>query len=267
MGGARALEWAAMYPEMVGSACVIATSARSSAWQIGIQTAQICAVETDPDWQNGDYYDTGRCPDRGLGAARRIAHLTYRGERELDARFGSAPQKGEEPFSAYRSSQGRFAVESYLDHQASKLLQRFDAGTYVALTHAVNRHDVGRERGGVKEALASITIPVLVAGVDTDLLYPLHQQEFLTEHLGNPLGLDTVVSHVGHDGFLTETEQLQNVFAHYLDAVDLDGRGGPHLLQERASGLYSVDVDSARPFADASSAEPYAHGQKVTAQK
>jgi len=256
-----------MYPEMVGSACVIATSARSSAWQIGIQTAQICAVETDPDWQNGDYYDTGRCPDRGLGAARRIAHLTYRGERELDARFGSAPQKGEEPFSAYRSSQGRFAVESYLDHQASKLLQRFDAGTYVTLTHAVNRHDVGRERGGVKEALASITIPVLVAGVDTDLLYPLHQQEFLTEHLGNPLGLDTVVSHVGHDGFLTETEQLQNVFAHYLDAVDLDGRGGPHLLQERASRLYSVDVDSARPFADASSAEPYAHGQKVTAQK
>lgn len=164
MGGARALEWAAMYPEMAGAACVIATSARSSAWQIGIQTAQICAVEADPDWQNGDYYDTGRCPDRGLGAARRIAHLTYRGERELDARFGSAPQKGEEPFSAYRNSQGRFAVESYLDHQASKLLQRFDAGTYVALTHAVNRHDVGRERGGVKEALASITIPVLVAG-------------------------------------------------------------------------------------------------------
>ncbi|MDU1862776.1 MAG: homoserine O-acetyltransferase [Propionibacterium sp.] len=108
MGGARALEWAAMYPEMAGSACVIATSARSSAWQIGIQTAQICAVEADPDWQNGDYYDTGRCPDRGLGAARRIAHLTYRGERELDARFGSAPQKGEEPFSAYRSSQGAF---------------------------------------------------------------------------------------------------------------------------------------------------------------
>lgn len=267
MGGARALEWAAMYPEMAGSACVIATSARSSAWQIGIQTAQICAVEADPDWQNGDYYDTGRCPDRGLGAARRIAHLTYRGERELDARFGSAPQKGEEPFSAYRSSQGRFAVESYLDHQASKLLQRFDAGTYVALTHAVNRHDVGRERGGVKEALASITIPVLVAGVDTDLLYPLHQQEFLAEHLGNPIGLDTIVSHVGHDGFLTETEQLQEVLTHYLGTVDLNGRGEPHLLQEKASGLCSADVGSTRPFADASSAEPYARGQKVTTQK
>ena len=165
MGGARTLEWTLLYPEAVDYALVLAVSARASAWQIGIQTAQICAVETDPDWQNGDYYDTGRCPDRGLGAARRIAHLTYRGERELDARFGSAPQKGEEPFSAYRNSQGRFAVESYLDHQARKLLQRFDAGTYVALTHAVNRHDVGRERGGVKETLASITIPVLVAGV------------------------------------------------------------------------------------------------------
>ncbi|MEA5649048.1 MAG: hypothetical protein R5N71_06780 [Cutibacterium granulosum] len=158
-------------------------------------------------------------------------------------------------------------MESYLDHQASKLLQRFDAGTYVALTHAVNRHDVGRERGGVKEALASITIPVLVAGVDTDLLYPLHQQEFLTEHLGNPLGLDTIVSHVGHDGFLTETEQLQDVFTHYLGTVDLNGRGEPHLLQERASGLCSADVGSTRPFADASSAEPYARGQKVTTQK
>lgn len=158
-------------------------------------------------------------------------------------------------------------MESYLDHQASKLLQRFDAGTYVALTHAVNRHDVGRERGGVKEALASITIPVLVAGVDTDLLYPLHQQEFLAEHLGNPISLDTIVSHVGHDGFLTETEQLQEVLTHYLGTVDLNGRGEPHLLQ-RGLPDCAVPTWAALGLSPTHPRQsPYARGQKVTAKK
>lgn len=120
MGGARALEWAAMYPDSLAAAGVFAVSARASAWQIGIQAAQIDAIENDPAWAGGDYYDTGATPLDGLATARRIAHLTYRGELEIDERFGTAAQPGENPLGAYRRPDQRFAVESYLDYQAAR---------------------------------------------------------------------------------------------------------------------------------------------------
>ena len=97
MGGARTLEWTLLYPEAVDYALVLAVSARASAWQIGIQSAQITSITQDPDWRGGDYHGTGVAPDAGLAAARRIAHLTYRGEVELDERFGNDAQPGEDP--------------------------------------------------------------------------------------------------------------------------------------------------------------------------
>lgn len=78
MGGARALEWGFLYPNMCESSLVMAVSARASAWQIGIQTAQIQSIVRDPQWQQGDYYDSGTRPEEGLGAARKLAHLTDR---------------------------------------------------------------------------------------------------------------------------------------------------------------------------------------------
>ena len=140
-------------------ACVIAVSARASAWQIGIQSAQISAIERDPAWQDGDYYGTGSTPDAGLAAARRIAHLTYRGEQELDERFGAGRQEGEDPLGTYRDPQQRFAVESYLQYHGRKLVERFDAGSYVTLTESLNRHNIGRGRGGLNKALGSCTVP------------------------------------------------------------------------------------------------------------
>ena len=123
---------------------MLAVGARATADQIGTQSTQIAAIKADPDWQGGDYYDTGRAPDAGLEIARRFAHLTYRGELELDTRFANDAQGDEEPHDG-----GRYAVQSYLEHQGSKLLARFDAGSYVALTEALSSHDVGRGRGGV----------------------------------------------------------------------------------------------------------------------
>ncbi|MBC3185956.1 homoserine O-acetyltransferase [Corynebacterium sp. zg-331] len=216
MGGARTLEWAALYPERLGAAGVFAVSARASAWQIGIQSAQIAAVENDPRWHGGDYYDTDEAPLGGLATARRIAHLTYRGELELDERFGTRAQQGENPCGAFRSPQQRFAVESYLDHQADKLARRFDAGSYVTLTDALNRHDIGRGRGGLNKALAAIVTPTFVAGVDTDILYPYHQQEHLSRNLGNLLGMAKIVSPVGHDAFLAETRQMDRIIRDFL---------------------------------------------------
>ena len=219
MGGARTLEWAAMFPGVVDAAAVLAVSARASAWQIGIQSAQIMAIENDHHWHEGNYYESGCNPSKGLGAARRIAHLTYRGELEIDERFGTQAQKGENPLGPYRRPDQRFAVESYLDHQADKLVQRFDAGSYVTLTDALNRHDIGRGRGGLNKALESITIPVMVAGVDTDILYPYHQQEHLSRNLGNLLAMAKIVSPVGHDAFLTESRQMDRILRNFFSLI------------------------------------------------
>lgn len=219
MGGARSLEWAAIHPHVVDAAAVLAVSARASAWQIGIQSAQIKAIENDHHWHEGNYYESGCTPSTGLSAARRIAHLTYRGEQEIDERFGTSAQRGENPFGAHRSPTQRFAVESYLDYQAEKLTKRFDAGSYVILTDALNRHDVGRGRGGLNKALGAITVPTLVAGVDTDILYPYHQQEHLSRNLGNLLAMAKIVSPVGHDAFLTETRQMDRILRNFFSLL------------------------------------------------
>ncbi|MGW0041797.1 homoserine O-acetyltransferase MetX [Rhodococcus sp. NPDC003348] len=199
MGGMRTLEWIVGQPERVAAALVLAVGARATADQIGTQTTQIAAVTSDPDWLGGDYHGTGRRPEAGLRIARRIAHLTYRTESELDARFANDAQQGENPLDG-----GRYAVQSYLEHQADKLVARFDPGTYVLLTEAMNRHDIGRGRGGIEAALASCTVPTIVGGVDSDRLYPLWQQREIATHLAGCEGLRVVNSKDGHDGFLTE---------------------------------------------------------------
>ncbi|AHW63292.1 homoserine O-acetyltransferase MetX [Corynebacterium glyciniphilum] len=221
MGGARVLEWTFMYPEVVEAALPVAVSARASAWQIGIQSAQIRFITADPCWQNGDYHGSGNIPSHGLGQARRIAHLTYRGELELDERFSTDPQPGENPYGPYHSPTERFAVESYLDRQAEKLEARFDAGSYVTLTDALNRHDVGRGRGGMNAVLGSSQVPTMVAGIDTDILYPYHQQEHLSRNLGDFIGLSKITSPTGHDGFLTETRQMTIILDKFLTKAAL----------------------------------------------
>src|SRR5699024_3868267 len=138
---------------------------------------------------------------------------------EIDERFGTQAQKGENPLGPYRRPDQRFAVESYLDHQADKLVKRFDAGSYVTLTDALNRHDIGRGRGGLNKALESITIPVMVAAVDTDILYPYHQQEHLTRNLGHLLAIATIVAPVGHDAFLTESRQMDRILRNFFSLI------------------------------------------------
>ncbi|MEU2032239.1 homoserine O-acetyltransferase MetX [Nocardia amamiensis] len=206
MGGMRVLEWMVGAPERVAAALVLAVGARATADQIGTQTTQIAAIKADPDWQGGDYHGTGRAPMTGMAIARRIAHLTYRTEFELDHRFENKPQGDEDPWNG-----GRYAVQSYLDHQADKLCKRFDPATYVLLTEAMNRHDVGRGRGGVEAALAATPVPCVVGGVDSDRLYPLRTQQELADLLPGCDRLEVVNSRDGHDGFLTEAAAVSKL--------------------------------------------------------
>jgi homoserine O-acetyltransferase len=212
MGGARALEWIVSHPDNVRSALVLAVGARATADQIGTQSTQVAAIKSDPNWCNGDYYGTGSSPDVGMEIARRFAHLTYRGEVEMDTRFANDPQSGEDPLTG-----GRYAVQSYLEHQGRKLVARFDAGTYVALTEALSSHDVGRGRGGVEAALRSCPVPVVVGGITSDRLYPLRLQEELAELLPGCTGLNLIDSIYGHDGFLLETAAVGKLIRETLE--------------------------------------------------
>ena len=218
MGGARALEWMVGYPDRVRAALVLAVGARATADQIGTQSAQIAAIKSDPDWQGGDYYGTGSAPNTGMEIARRFAHLTYRGEAELDTRFGNQAQGAEDPLAG-----GRFAVQSYLEYQGAKLVKRFDAGSYVALTETLSNHDIGRGRGGVAAALRSCPVPAVVGGITSDRLYPLRLQQEIADLLPGCDGLNIVDSIYGHDGFLVETEAVGRLIDRTL-ALAGDGR-------------------------------------------
>ena len=196
-GGMRALEWAIEQPERVERLFLLATSAAASAEQIALSATQIDAIRADAAYAGGDYYDGPQGPVRGLDLARRIAHISYRSEYELAERFGRTVQ-----------DDGRFAVESYLQHHGAKLARRFDANSYIVLSAAMNSHDVGRGRGGVAAALTSIKARTVVAGIDSDRLYPLHQQQELADGIPGAESLEVVKSPYGHDGFLVESEQV-----------------------------------------------------------
>nr|WP_235180957.1 homoserine O-acetyltransferase [Nesterenkonia sp. AN1] len=207
MGGARALEWAVTYPEMVEGVAVFACGAASTAEQIAFGQAQVLAVENDPHFAGGDYY-AGPAPQAGLGLARRIAHITYRAEYELAVRFGRSAQGSEDPFGAPQRRRGRYQVESYLDHQAEKLLKRFDPNAYIVLAEALMSHDVGRGRGGVDEALAGVTAVPFLAAVTTDRLYFPEQSQEIADAVPGEHQVHMIDSPIGHDGFLTSAEQL-----------------------------------------------------------
>ena len=112
---------------------------------------------------------------------------------------------------------GRWQVESYLDHHATKLAKRFDAGSYVALTEAMNSHDVGRDRGGIEAALSRVTARTVVAGVDSYRLYPLSQQERIAAGISTAGPTIRIASPYGHDAFLIETEQIGSALRPLFD--------------------------------------------------
>jgi homoserine O-acetyltransferase len=218
LGGARALEWAVTYPDRVRRCGVIASGASSTAEQIAFAQAQTLAIRQDANFNDGDYYG-GPEPEAGLALARRIAHITYRSADELAARFGRRPQGGEAPLQAVSlGERGRYQVESYLDYQGTKLVRRFDANSYIAITEALMSHDVCRGRGPLAEALAQATAEFFIAAVNTDRLYFPAQSHELAAALPGDVAVHVIDAPIGHDGFLTEIGQLsqqlrQNFFA------------------------------------------------------
>lgn len=211
LGGMRSLEWAIQYPQRVGAICSIGSSAVATGDQIGIWTTEIHAIKADPNFNGGDYYENELGPSEGMGIARKIAHLSYRTEYEMDTRFGRDLQ-GDET--------GRYAVTSYLDHQASKLQKRFDANTYITLESVMISHDIGRGRGGVEAALSSAEVPMVVVSIDSDRLFPPRLQEEIVRLAPSALPLRSITSPFGHDGFLIEVDTVGSIIR---DSLELSG--------------------------------------------
>lgn len=208
MGGMHALEWAVGHPERVERLGVLCSPPTTTADQVALNSVQLAAIQMDPRFSGGNYYDApdGDGPHRGLALARRMALLNYRTPTELNQRFQRSWQSDKSPFG----EGGRYAVESYLDFHGNRFTRRFDANSYLALVEAMNSHDVGRDRGGVEDALARVTARTLVLGVDSDRLFPVEGQHRISRGIRTTIDDDTVVlaSDFGHDGFLIETEPV-----------------------------------------------------------
>jgi homoserine O-acetyltransferase len=216
MGGMQSLEWGIQHPDRVDRIAVLAAPALSSADQIALNFVQLEAVRNDPNFAGGDFYELDEGPYRGLALARRMALLNYRSPTELNDRFERSWQSGVSPLGGG----GRYAVESYLDYHGNKFTRRFDANSYLRLVEAMNSHDVGRGRGGIAAALATVTAPTLVLGIDSDRLFPVADQRVVARHVPGNIDGDLPVvigSPFGHDAFLIEGDlvgaQLQRLLA------------------------------------------------------
>ncbi len=217
LGGLQVLEWAAQAPEEVRSIIPIGCSLSHSAWAIGFNETARQAIRADVDWHGGDYLRKGTKPEAGLALARMIAMLSYRSERSFRARFGRDRRaRGDE-------GAGTYEVESYLHYQGEKFVERFDANCYVHITHAMDDFDVAEGRGTAAVALQRFRGSALVLGIDSDVLYPPHEQHEIVEVLrgnGNAAEYREIESPHGHDAFLIEWEQLGDHLRDFLSTVE-----------------------------------------------
>jgi len=214
LGGMQVLEWAMLYADRIKAIAPMAVSGRHSAWCIGLSEAQRQAIYADPNWQDGNY-DPQHPPARGLAVARMMAMSTYRSWTSFTDRFGRQTSEEER--------ESPFAIASYLRYQGQKLVERFDANTYIALTHAMDSHDVGRDRpGGYEAVLHSIRKPALIVAIDSDILYPPTEQQELATLMPNAQ-LVWLRSHHGHDAFLINMDELNQLVIDFRQAVASDG--------------------------------------------
>lgn len=195
LGGQQALEWSVISPSVFDYQLLIATNARHSPWGIGFNESQRLAIMADQSWKERSD-DAGKS---GLLAARSIALLSYRSAQGYNKTQADDTEKLD-----------NFRVQSYQKYQGEKLVKRFNAFSYWTLSKAMDSHNIGRNRGGIEAALSSIRAKTTILGIETDILFPLEEQQFLYRYIPNAR-LDVIHSDLGHDGFLTESSKVTQV--------------------------------------------------------
>ena len=217
LGGLQALEWAIAYPDSVEKAIVVAASARLSAQGLAIDEIARQSIMGDPKWNGGQYTDASG-PETGLALARMLAMLTYTSAEGLEARFGRRAAVRDENWPVFGQ---RHDVHTYLHHQADKLVRRFDANSYLYLSHAMDQYDASSDihpgRSGTR--FSAVRARVLTVGIRSDWLYPPSQVRALAQDLAAAGASATYVeldSPHGHDAFLKEWDQMDAVLRPFL---------------------------------------------------
>ncbi len=217
MGGMQVLRWALLYPDCMESIIPIATTSRISAQSIAFNWVGREAIMSDPEWNGGHYTDQ---PDRGLAIARMLAHITYLSEESMRRKFGRKLQSAKDYSFDFDKD---FSVESYLEHQGMRFVDRFDANAYLYITRAIDYFDVAdKSNGDLAKGLLPIQCKTLVVSFSSDWLFPPEQsREMVRGMLKN--GLDVtycnIKSSYGHDAFLLEDDTLGRLISNFLANV------------------------------------------------
>ena len=228
MGGMQVLEWASSYPEAVFAAVPIAAAARHSAQNIAFHEVGRQAIMADPDWCDGHYLDSGRQPARGLAVARMAAHITYLSEAALHRKFGRNLQDRKEVTWGFEAD---FQVESYLRHQGSTFVDRFDANSYLYITRAMDYFDLAAEHGGsLPAAFAGARSRFCIISFTSDWLFPTPESRELV-HALNAVAANVsfveIETDKGHDAFLLHEPELFTTLRGFLNGC-AEHRGLPH---------------------------------------
>jgi homoserine O-acetyltransferase len=223
-GGMNVLDWAVQYPDDVRRIVPVAAAARLDAQCLALDAIARRAITTDDDWHGGDYYD-GDPPTDGLALARQIGHVMYLSKASMADRFGrraagrdavrSFPADRAAAFFPYRE------VESYLDYQADKFVDRFDPNSYLYLTRAMDDYDLSEGYESDADALAAFEGEALIMSFTGDWHFTVAQSESLAEasrEAGVPVAHHVVQSDHGHDAFLVEPEKVGPPLRDFLSA-------------------------------------------------
>ena len=224
MGGMQALEWAATYPEHLFAAVPIATASFHSAQNIAFHEVGRQAIFADPDWQGGFYWRDNRIPARGLAVARMAAHITYLSEQALTRKFGRrVRQAGAVPPNPNEVTlfADMFEVESYLRHQGSAFVTRFDANSYLTITRAMDLFDLAADHDGdLSAAFRGSPIRFCVISFDSDWLFPTAQSRAIARALnraGANASFVEIASDKGHDAFLLDEPDMHRTLKGFLN--------------------------------------------------
>ena len=218
MGGMQALQWAASYPERVHAAVPIATAAYHTAQNIAFHEVGRQAIMADPDWDEGNYLESGKVPRRGLSVARMTAHVTYLSEQALHEKFGRRLQDRGALSYGFEAD---FQVESYLRHQGISFVDRFDANSYLYITRAMDYFDLAAEHGGVlAQAFTGGNVRYCVMSFTSDWLFPTSEAKRIVRAL-NAAAADVsfveIESDKGHDAFLLNEVEFHETLNGFLN--------------------------------------------------
>jgi len=233
MGGMQVLEWCHAYPERVFAAVPIATSYRHSAQNIAFHEVGRQAIMADPNWHGGDYFSHGVKPERGLAVARMTAHVTYLSETALQRKFGRRLQ---DRASVTYGFEADFQVESYLRHQGSTFVDRFDANSYLYITRAMDYFDLAEENGGsLARAFQGSDIRWCVISFSSDWLFPTMESRAIVRALNSVaanVSFVEVESDKGHDAFLLDEPEFHDTLTGFLEGA-AEHRGLPRAVAKR----------------------------------